>query len=174
MMDEIRDLKIRMYEEQLREKETYLQYLQLQIHPHFFLNCMSLIHNMASLKKYEEIKKLSQHMVRYFRYMMTKANTLIPVKEEISHINDYMEIQKMRFPGKILFSVETDPETEEALLPPLSIQTFVKNAVKYVLDLTGTTRIVVVVQRMCSISPRFCAEAVIFCVEQQAVCSIIF
>ncbi len=148
MMDEIQNLKIRMYEEQLREKETYLQYLQLQIHPHFFLNCMSLIHNMASLKKYEEIKKLSQHMIRYFRYMMRKANSLITVQEEMSHVGDYMEIQMMRFPDGICYRTEIDHSLDEALLPPLSIQTFVENSIKYALDLTSVTEITVTVRKL--------------------------
>lgn len=84
MMDEIHHLKISVYEQKLQEKETYLQYLQLQIHPHFFLNCMSLMHGLAQLRRYREIQKLSQSLVKYFQYMFKKAGTLIHIKTSLS------------------------------------------------------------------------------------------
>ncbi len=141
MLDEIHHLKIHMYEQQLKEKETYLQYLQLQIHPHFFLNCMSLMHGLAELGKYKEIQKLSQSLVKYFRYMFKKATSLISVREEMDHIKNYMDIQKMRFPDGIGCTINVDEALYEALIPPLSIQTFVENSVKYALDLTRCTKI---------------------------------
>lgn len=141
MLDEMNHLKIAMYEQQLREKETYLQYLQLQIHPHFFLNCMSLMHGLAELEKYREIQKLSKSLVKYFRYMFKKATTLIAVREEVDHVNNYMDIQKMRFPRNVTCCVEAAPEILDARIPPLSIQTFVENSIKYAVDLTRTTKV---------------------------------
>lgn len=146
MLDEIHHMKVQMYERQLREKETYLQYLQLQIHPHFFLNCMSLMHGLAELGKYREIQKLSKYLVKYFRYMFKKATSLITVREEIDHIKNYMEIQKMRFPERIEWQLDMDDEARDAMLPPLSVQTFVENSVKYAMDLTHKTSILVSVK----------------------------
>lgn len=148
MLDEIRHMKVWMYERQLKEKETYLQYLQLQIHPHFFLNCMSLMHGLAELGKYKEIQKLAKYLVKYFRYMFKKATSLITVHEEADHIKNYIEIQKMRFPDGIECVLYIDPEAEDALLPPLSVQTFVENSVKYALDLTRKTYIEVTISRL--------------------------
>ena len=141
MVDEMNRLKISVYEQQLKEKETYLQYLQLQIHPHFFLNCMSLMHGLAELEKYREIQKLSKSLVKYFRYMFKKATTLICVREELNHVDNYMDIQKMRFPRGITYTVEVPDGLLDARLPPLSIQTFVENSIKYAVDLTRTTTI---------------------------------
>lgn len=141
MMDEIRHLKISVYEQKLQEKETYLQYLQLQIHPHFFLNCMSLMHGLAQLKRYKEIQKLSQNLVKYFRYMFKKAGTLIRISEELDHIHNYMEIQKMRFPEEIACEICLEEGLAEAMLPPLSIQAFVENSVKYALNLPNRLQI---------------------------------
>ena len=141
MLDEIRHLKISVYEQKLQEKETYLQYLQLQIHPHFFLNCMSLMHGLAQLRRYQEIQRLSQSLVKYFRYMFKRAGTLIRLSEELAHIRNYMEIQKMRFPEEIACEICMGEGLSKAMLPPLSIQTFVENSVKYALNLPNCLQI---------------------------------
>ena len=146
MLDEIHNMKVQMYERQLKEKETYLQYLQLQIHPHFFLNCMSLMHGLAQLEKYKDIQRLSKYLVRYFRYMFKKATSLITVREESDHIKNYMEIQNIRFPEHIQWQLDIDEDAMDVLLPPLSVQTFVENSVKYAMDLTRETRILVSVK----------------------------
>ena len=148
MLDEINNLKIHMYEQQLKEKETYLQYLQLQIHPHFFLNCMSLMHGLAELEKYKEIQKLSTYLVKYFRYMFKKATTLIHIPEEMQHIRNYMEIQKIRFPDRIDYQINVDEGLEKVLIPPLSVQSFVENSIKYAMDLTRKTEIKVDIVRL--------------------------
>lgn len=148
MMDEIQNLKIHMYEQQLKEKETYLQYLQLQIHPHFFLNCMSLMHGLAELEKYKEIQKLSSYLVKYFRYMFKKATTLIRIQEEIQHIQNYMAIQSMRFPDRIEYTIEVEDDLNNVLIPPLSVQSFVENSIKYAMDLTKKTKISVKMVRL--------------------------
>ncbi len=148
MLDEMHHLKIHIYEQQLKEKEAHLQYLQLQIHPHFFLNCMSLMHSLAELGKYREIQKLSRSLVNYFRYMFKKANTMISVGEELQHIKNYMDIQMMRFPDGINYSINMDEELHDALIPPLSIQTFVENSIKYASDYNGKTKVLVNLEKL--------------------------
>lgn len=80
--------------------------------------------------------------------MFKKATSLITVHEEADHIKNYIEIQKMRFPDGIECVLYIDPEAEDALLPPLSVQTFVENSVKYALDLTRKTYIEVTISRL--------------------------
>lgn len=141
MIEEVNHLKIDIYEQKLKEKETYLQYLQLQIHPHFFLNCMSLMHNLAELKEYQQIKKLSKSLVGYFRHMFRKTTKLIPLEEELDLVKNYMTIQNIRFPKGITCTSDVDENVADMMVPVLSIQTFVENAVKYAVDLTKETRI---------------------------------
>lgn len=131
MMDEIEALKISVYEQQLKERQTYLDYLQIQIRPHFFLNCLNLIYSLAELKQYENVKKLSLGLVRYFRYLFHRSASLVTVRKELDHVQDYINIQQFRFPNGIQYEEEVEEELENALIPPISIQTFVENSVKY-------------------------------------------
>lgn len=131
MMDEIEALKISVYEQELKERQTYLDYLQIQIRPHFFLNCLNLIYSLAELKQYENVKKLSLGLVRYFRYLFHRSSSLVTVREELDHVYDYINIQQFRFPNGIQYIKEVEDGLENALIPPISIQTFVENSVKY-------------------------------------------
>lgn len=135
MVHEIRDLKIRVYEEQLREKETKLQYLQIQIRPHFLVNVLNVIYSMAEVEDYEGIQKLSMYLVNYFRFMFNKATSRVTVAQELEHVKNYMGIQEARFPDSFYFHADVDERTLGFDLPPLTIQTFIENSIKYALDL---------------------------------------
>ena len=148
MLDEIGKLKIDIYEQELLQKETHLQYLQLQIHPHFFLNSMNLINSLAQLKRYEEIQILAQHMVSYFRFRFQKPTVLIQLHSELEHVQSYMEIQKMRFQGKVEYTAQIDEGIADTLIPPLIVQTFVENAVKYAFGVNDITKIRVKAQAL--------------------------
>ena len=66
----IRDrLKIDAYERERQRQRGQLEYLQLQIKPHFFLNCMTSIHSMAQLHLDEEIQRMAAATAEYFRYI---------------------------------------------------------------------------------------------------------
>lgn len=135
MVREIQNLKIRIYEEQLKEKETKLQYLQIQIRPHFLVNVLNLIYSMAEVEDYEGIQKLSMYLVNYFRFMFTKAASKVTVAQELEHVQNYMGIQEARFPDSVHFHAHVDEAAMSFKVPPLTIQTFIENSIKYALDL---------------------------------------
>ncbi|GJM82541.1 hypothetical protein HMSSN139_50370 [Paenibacillus sp. HMSSN-139] len=57
MVVEIQDLKIDVYEERLNAQKAEMKHLQMQINPHFFLNTLNIIFQLADLKRYELVKK---------------------------------------------------------------------------------------------------------------------
>ncbi|QHW31385.1 HAMP domain-containing protein [Paenibacillus rhizovicinus] len=128
MVEEIVDLKIGVYEERLRAQKAQMKQLQLQINPHFFLNTMNIIFQLVDLKRYELVKKTVRHLVQYFRFMMGVKRDTITLEEEMAHIRNYLEIQKMRYQESFIYSIDI-PETLKALrLPSLFVQPFVENA----------------------------------------------
>lgn len=79
-MRQIKKLKIDIYEKELEKQKTMMNYLQLQIRPHFFLNCLNTIYSMAQTQLYEEIMKMSMITSNYFRYIFQNTQDLVPVK----------------------------------------------------------------------------------------------
>lgn len=80
LMRQIKKLKIDIYEKELEKQKTMMNYLQLQIRPHFFLNCLNTIYSMAQTQLYEEIMKMSMITSNYFRYIFQNTQDLVPVK----------------------------------------------------------------------------------------------
>ncbi|SFE71633.1 two-component system, sensor histidine kinase YesM [Paenibacillus catalpae] len=139
MAQQIEHLKIDIYEEQIRTQKAELKHLQAQIHPHFFMNSLNIVYQLAQIKDYEVIQNMSLHLVRYFRFTTRTQVSTVTVKEEVEHIYHYLSIQKYRFPETLAFDFEVDPALENASLPPLSIQPLVENAMVHGFSIrTGT------------------------------------
>lgn len=129
MLQTMQKLKISVYEEKIHVQEAELKHLQLQINPHFYSNCLNIIYNLAVIREYDVIKKLSINMAKYFRYII-KTNTFFTTySKEIEHVNNYMEIQKIRFQEKISCEIINEGEVGQCRIPILSVQTFVENAI---------------------------------------------
>ncbi|SFT03722.1 sensor histidine kinase [Paenibacillus sp. BC26] len=128
MVEEITHLKIDVYEENLRAQQAELKHLQTQINPHFFLNTMNIIFQLADLKRNELVKKTVRHMVQYFRFSLRTKRDAIMLEQELEHIRNYLEIQKMRFQDSFNFEIHVPDDLLRAKLPSLIVQPFVENA----------------------------------------------
>ncbi len=146
MAKEIKKLKLDIYEEKLLKQKTQLHYFQLQIHPHFFINSLNMIYNLAQVEKYELIQKLSLNLCEYYRFSIRNTGDFVTLREELNHVHRYLEIQKIRFGEHLQIRLETDPLLMEFQLPPLTIETFVENSVKYALNMEDPAEIEVSVK----------------------------
>ncbi len=129
MAEQIKTLKIDVYEEQLRVKQGELRQLQGQINPHFYMNSLNIIYNLAALQDTESVKKMSLHLADYFRFIMRTNSDTITLGEELSHIGNYITIQQMRFPDKLICTIEADEEAKRVPIAALTLQPFVENAI---------------------------------------------
>ncbi len=132
MMNQVKNLKIDVYEKELERKQVKLRFLSQQIQPHFIMNAMNLIYSYEP-DEYDLIQKMVINLVKYFRYIVKNDHTFVELKQELDHIDNYFEIQKARFIGLFESHIECDPALESALIPPLLIQNFAENAIKYAL-----------------------------------------
>lgn len=131
MMDEIVNLKIRFYEKQLALSDAEQKYIRLQIRPHFFLNAMTTIAGLSAKKKNEEIGKYIGALSKNIRYMFSSGLHTVSLKEEIHHVENYFEMQEMRYAGCIFYFIEMPEELEEWPIPQMLIHTLIENEYKY-------------------------------------------
>lgn len=129
MAEEVKHLKIGVYEEKLRAQESELKQLQAQISPHFYMNSLNIIYNVAALGDTESVKKMALHLADYFRFTMRTNRSTVTLAEELAHISNYIEIQKLRFPNKLEFDVRVDEGFMACEIPSLIVQPFVENAI---------------------------------------------
>lgn len=132
MLNNIKKLKINVYEKELEKKDIKLQYLSQQIQPHFILNAMNIIYSYEP-DQYDLIQKMVLCLSKYFRFIVNANNSYVKVKHEMNHIENYLHIQKIRYTHRINYDVYMEPMTQDAIMPPLMIQNLVENIIKYAL-----------------------------------------
>ena len=116
---------------QLKLKEQELNYLKMQIHPHFLFNTLNTMYGFALQKARETpemILKLS-NLLDYLLYQVDKP--FVSLEEEINHIKDYISLEKMRFNNKLDISISENHEYINSKIAPMILLPFVENSFKH-------------------------------------------
>ncbi len=141
LIGQIKKFKIDLYERELEKQRIQLDYMKLQIKPHFFLNCLTSIYSMAQMQMHEEIERMALSTAKYFRYIFQNDGDFVKLEDEIEHVRIYLEIQKHRYQNALAYRIKQEENLAEAAIPPLVLQTFVENAVKYAVSRVAEARI---------------------------------
>lgn len=147
MLDEMSELKIDVYEQQLEKEKIRRCFLSQQIQPHFTLNAMNILYSYEQ-DEYPLIQKMILCLSQYFRYIVNANTDFVELKNEMLHIRNYFEIQRARYPEEFFAIVEWDEELDNCLIPPLLIQNFVENAIKHSLMIGNSIDIFVIAKKM--------------------------
>lgn len=136
LLRKIQTLKIAIYEKELNEQKAELEYMQEQIRPHFFLNCLSLIHGIADAHGEGEITHITRVLSEYIRYNYRDSGKERNLQEELEHVKKYVELQKLRY-GEDAFHFEVIEDTQvgDSHIPSLVLQTLVENSVVHAVNL---------------------------------------
>ena len=136
MVQEIQNLKISVYEHQLLVQKIKVEYLQIQIHPHFLVNGINSVSAMIDMSMYNAAKEMCAYLAEYYRYQYQLTEGMIPLQNEIRQVDLYLNIQKLRHPGKMDYHIEVDDECTLVPIPPISILSFAGNSFKYGMNRT--------------------------------------
>lgn len=119
----------RSVDERLRMEAAYLQ---AQIHPHFLFNALNSILALSEVDT-ARMRQLGDAFALYLRISIDYMNTeqLVPLAYELELVRAYLYIEKARFEDRLAVEWDIDPDAAGMLLPPLTIQPLVENAVKH-------------------------------------------
>lgn len=131
MMEEIKSLEIAAYEKELELQKAQLQYLQIQIRPHFFLNCLKNLYALAQERRFEQIQQMILALSDYLRYLFSDNMTLVPLRDELQSVRRYLLLQQMSASCPPTCDIDADEQLFDFQVPPMSILTFVENSVKH-------------------------------------------
>ena len=125
------ELKNRILEAQLKLKEQELQYLKMQIHPHFLFNTLNTIYGLSLSNNRttpEMILQLSD-LLDYILYQTKKP--LVKLEDEINHIRNYIDLEKKRFREDLEIEFHSDTIPENIQIAPMLLLPFVENSFKH-------------------------------------------
>lgn len=134
MMARMKDLKILAYDRLLQVQQTKMQYYQIQIRPHFFLNCMKNLYAMAAGKKYERLMEMILTLSQYLRVVLKDYSASVPLEKELEGVRTYISLLRMSNAHEIHYEEDLSGGLGSFLIPPMSILTFVENSFKYEKD----------------------------------------
>jgi two-component system sensor histidine kinase YesM len=119
------------YKRELELKNAQLKALQAQINPHFLYNILQMVGGIALAHNVQEIHSITNTISDLFRYSISKTGDLVTLGEELTHIKNYLYIQKLRFGDRIAMEVTIDEGTTQYAIPKFTLQPLVENAFEH-------------------------------------------
>jgi len=116
----------------IRDKlETELKFLRNQTNPHFLFNTLNNIYALAR-KKSDETADVVMKLSKLLRFMLYETKKeQIPISDEIRILDDYIELEKIRYNDRLTISFIREIDNENEPIAPLLLIPFVENAFKH-------------------------------------------
>jgi two-component system, sensor histidine kinase YesM len=131
---QFKEQSLKMLEVENLLKQSELELLQAQINPHFLFNTLNTISTLADIESAVKTKEVLNNMAHILRYNLKRSKEVVSLKEELDTVLSYLQIQKTRFPKRLEYSINADPQCLEFKLPGMVLQPFVENAVIHGLE----------------------------------------
>jgi sensor histidine kinase YesM len=138
LRERLRETENKLHEKEVAEERTRkleaearLRWLESRIHPHFLFNTLNSI---SSLIPNDPVRaeQIVGRLAALLRASLDSTNQpLIPLEKEMAIVEDYVDIEKVRFGNKLRIEIMIPSDLQEAKVPPLAVQSLVENAVKY-------------------------------------------
>ena len=130
------------------KRKSEFDTLQSQINPHFLYNTLDIIVWMIENEKKQDAVKVVTALARFFRISLSRGKSIIPVKDELEHVRNYLMIQQMRFKNKFTYQIQADEQVLSLASLKLMLQPLVENAIYHGMEfMDGDGEIVVKVCR---------------------------
>ncbi|MGG1551093.1 sensor histidine kinase [Paenibacillus ferrarius] len=119
----------------MSEKNAELQALQSQVNPHFLYNTLDMIYWMLDEQENDRLGKVILSLSQMFRYSSDwQEASKTTLRQELEQMRHYMTIIENRLEGRVQTVVDVKPEWLEVIMPKMTLQPIIENAVKYGLE----------------------------------------
>jgi signal transduction histidine kinase len=129
--------KVRAFEREAAElrqaaQASELRALRYQVNPHFLFNTLNSLSSLVMRHRNDEAEQMILNLSTFFRASLTRESTEnVPLSEELRLQLLYLDIEKVRFPERLVVKVAVPAALGDALVPALILQPLVENAIKY-------------------------------------------
>lgn len=123
-----------IYQHQRSLRKAHLEVLQAQINPHFLYNTLDSIIWLSRAKDTESTITLTSALTNFLRIGLSNGFNTITIKDELKHVENYLQIQKIRYGSLLNYSVEHPREASNYYIPKLTLQPLVENSISHGMD----------------------------------------
>lgn len=112
-----------------QKNSAEMKALQSQMNPHFLYNTMDMVNWMAQRGETDHIREVVYAISKFYRLTLSQGKDIITLGDELQLCQAYMDIQTRRFKNRIAYALDVEPELLSALLPKITLQPFIENAI---------------------------------------------
>lgn len=129
-------------------KDAQLKYLQAQINPHFLFNTLNAGAQLAMMEGADRTYEYVQTVADFFRYNVQSQKRDVTIRDEVTLVDNYIQILNVRFSGDIGYEKQVDERLLDLVMPSMILQPIVENAVNHgIREMAGAGRITLKVYR---------------------------
>jgi two-component system LytT family sensor kinase len=119
----------------LEEQEKLLlrarmEALQNQINPHFLFNTLNSVSSLVRFDP-DTARELIIKLANILRRLLNSTDAFVPLREELEFIDDYLDIEVVRFGDKLRVVKELEPASLDIMIPSMLLQPLVENSIKH-------------------------------------------
>jgi two-component system LytT family sensor kinase len=127
-------IEMKLEEQKRLLLEARLDALQRQINPHFLFNTLNSIASLVRTKP-ELARQMTVKLANILRALLKDHDSYVPLSEELSFTDDYLDIEVVRFgANKLRVEKEIDPRTLDVMVPSILLQPLIENSIKHGLE----------------------------------------
>ena len=121
----------RVYGAEIKQRDAELNALKSQIKPHYLYNTLDVIRMTAINNDDRQTARMVESLASQLRYLIGNSNDTVTVGDELKSIEDYFEIIKVRYEGRIELKINAPEQLLELRVLKLILQPAVENAIKH-------------------------------------------
>lgn len=119
------------YQNKLATMDAQMRALEAQIDAHFLFNTLETINSIAEIEEVEPIQTISMALANMFRYSIKTQSELVPLRDEINHIRNYISIQNIRYDNRFTVDIQIPEETLNERVLKLILQPVIENSINH-------------------------------------------
>lgn len=131
MLEKVRELMDNLVLEQQDKRKTELRALQNQINPHFLYNTLDSIVWLAEHQRTDDVISTVVSLARFFRISISRGEIFITVEEEIEHVQNYLNIQRIRYVNRFTYDFDVPEGLKACKVMKLILQPLVETAIHH-------------------------------------------
>jgi two-component system sensor histidine kinase YesM len=129
MSEQVQELLVKVNYEAKKKREYELSLLQEQVKPHFLYNSLDIVIKLSEMNRNKEARRAVRRLADYYRNSLSDSKEIITIGQEIKIVEDYLELQRIRYNDLFTYEVAIDEDILQMLIPKLTLQPLIENAI---------------------------------------------
>lgn len=129
LLDRIQELMLQQKNHQKAKRRMELQMIHEQVKPHFLYNVLEMINSMIRCQMAQEALATVESLASFYRISLNRGSDIISVSQEIQLIENYLNLQKMRYIEFMDYILAFSPEIRRYAIPKLTLQPLIENSI---------------------------------------------